>query len=52
MLQYGWPGTITQSIDDAANNRPFFDPGGMTYPLNSFNTDRMATASRSFRRWS
>ena len=39
MLQYAWPGSITQSIDDATNTRPFTDPGGTTYQLNSFNTD-------------
>ena len=39
MLQYAWPGSITQSIDDATSTRPFTDPGGTTYQLNSFNTD-------------
>ena len=39
MLQYAWPGSITQSIDDATNTRPFTDPDGTTYQLNSFNTD-------------
>ena len=39
MLQYAWPGSITQSIDDATNTRQFIDPGGTTYQLNSFSTD-------------
>ncbi len=38
-LQFAWPGSITQSVDDATNSRPFIDPGGKTYQMNSFNTD-------------
>jgi hypothetical protein len=39
VLKYAWPGSITQSIDDATSTRPFTDPGGTIYELNSFNTD-------------
>jgi hypothetical protein len=39
MLQYGWPGSMTQSIDDATNNLSSKDPGGTTYSMTSFNTD-------------
>jgi hypothetical protein len=39
MLQYAWPGSITQSIDDATSNVNFKDPSGASYTMNSFNTD-------------
>jgi hypothetical protein len=38
-LQYGWPGSMTQSIDDATNNLAYKDPSGTTYYMTSFNTD-------------
>lgn len=38
MLQYGWPGSLTQSIDDATTQVFLKDPGGTSYPLSSFNT--------------
>lgn len=38
-LQYAWPGSLTQSIDDATSTVNLTDPGGASYPLNSFNTD-------------
>jgi hypothetical protein len=38
-LQFAWPGSITQSIDDATNLRPYIDPDGKTYQMSSFNTD-------------
>lgn len=39
MLQYAWPGSLTQSIDDATTSVNFNDPSGTTYSMNSFNTD-------------
>jgi hypothetical protein len=39
MLQYAWPGSLTQSIDDATSQLYFVDPNGNSYPLQSFNTD-------------
>jgi hypothetical protein len=39
-LQYGWPGSLTQSIDDATNTVYLADPGGTTYSLSSFDTDQ------------
>ncbi len=36
MLQYGWPGSITQSIDDAISSS-LKDPGGASYGFSSFN---------------
>lgn len=39
MLQYAWPGSLTQSIDDATSQLYFTDPNGTAYPLQSFNTD-------------
>jgi hypothetical protein len=38
MLQYGWPGSLTQSVDDATSQVYLKDPGGTSYPLDSFNT--------------
>jgi hypothetical protein len=38
-LQYGWPGSITQSIDDTVRSLPFKDPGGTVYMIDGFNTD-------------
>jgi Carboxypeptidase regulatory-like domain len=38
MLQYGWPGSLTQSIDDATNSCSFKDPSGASYSMVSFNT--------------
>jgi hypothetical protein len=39
MLQYAWPGSLTQSIDDATTQIYLTDPNGTQYPLQSFNTD-------------
>ena len=39
LLQYAWPGSLTQSIDDATSTVNLKDPGGTPYSLNSFNTD-------------
>ena len=39
ILQYGWPGSMTQSIDDATSSLSYKDPSGATYSMNSFNTD-------------
>ena len=44
MLQYGWPGSMTQSIDDTTSNLAYKDPGGDTYYITSFNTDREGDA--------
>lgn len=42
VLQYGWPGSITQSINDATSSVSLQDPsdpsGNTTYSFNSFNT--------------
>jgi Carboxypeptidase regulatory-like domain len=38
MLQYAWPGSLTQSIDAATSQQTFNDPSNTPYPLNSFNT--------------
>lgn len=38
MLQYAWPGSLTQSVDDATSQLYFTDPNGNSYPLQSFNT--------------
>jgi hypothetical protein len=37
MLQYSWPGSLTQSVDDATTQTMLKDPGGTAYPFNSFN---------------
>ncbi len=39
MVQYAWPGSMTQSIDDATTQLNFIDPDGNSFPLQSFNTD-------------
>ncbi len=39
MLQYAWPGSLTQSIDDATTSASFKDPDGTKYQMNGFNTD-------------
>lgn len=39
MLQYAWPGSMTQSIDDATSQLYYIDPDNNSYPLQSFNTD-------------
>ena len=38
-LQYGWPGSITQSIDDTIQSRQFKSPEGTVYQVEGFNTD-------------
>ncbi len=40
VLEYGWPGSLTQSIDDATNEVYLADPGGTAYSFNSFDTDQ------------
>jgi hypothetical protein len=41
VLQYGWPGSITQSIDDANSNVYFEDPDSKKpYSVMSFDTDQ------------
>lgn len=39
LLQYAWPGSMTQSIDDATTALHYIDPNGDSYSLQSFNTD-------------
>jgi hypothetical protein len=39
MLQYAWPGSVTQTIDEATTSVPWTDPGGATYSESSFNYD-------------
>ena len=39
MLQYGWPGSITQTIDEATNSVPWTAPEGAVYWEQSFNYD-------------
>jgi hypothetical protein len=39
MLQYAWPGSVTQTIDEATTSVPWIDPGGTTYWDTSFNYD-------------
>jgi hypothetical protein len=39
MLQYGWPGSLTQSISDATSSLNFKDPSGASYSMKSFDTD-------------
>jgi Carboxypeptidase regulatory-like domain len=39
MLQYAWPGSVTQTIDAATTSVPWTDPGGATYWETSFNDD-------------
>jgi hypothetical protein len=39
MVQFAWPGSLTQSIDDATSSFSFKDPSGTSYSMNSFNTD-------------
>jgi hypothetical protein len=38
-LQYGWPGSIIQTIDEATNSVPWTAPEGATYSETSFNFD-------------
>jgi len=38
-LQYGWPGSIVQSIDDATGSVYLNDPSGTAYQFHSFDTD-------------
>jgi hypothetical protein len=45
MLEYGWPGCLTQSIDDATTSVPFIDPAGASYTMNSFNTDTIGEST-------
>jgi hypothetical protein len=39
LLQYAWPGSLTQSIDDATSSLNYIDPDNNSYSLQSFNTD-------------
>jgi len=39
VLQYGWPGSVTQSIDEATNSVPWTAPEGKVYYETSFNFD-------------
>jgi hypothetical protein len=45
MLQYAWPGSLTQSIDDATSSVSLKDPSGVSYTFNSFNADRQGDGS-------
>jgi hypothetical protein len=38
-LQYGWPGSITQSVDDTVQSKPFKSPEGTIYQIDGFNSD-------------
>ena len=46
MLQYGWPGSITQTIDEATNSVPWTAPEGATYWETSFNYDDRGNPQR------
>src|ERR1700722_2749741 len=37
MLEYAWPGSLTQSIDDATNSVNLNDPSGTSYSFSSFD---------------
>jgi hypothetical protein len=37
MLQYGWPGSLTQTVDDAINTITLNDPSNKPYQFSSFN---------------
>ncbi|UCD51781.1 MAG: redoxin domain-containing protein, partial [Phycisphaerales bacterium] len=39
VLRYGWPGVITQSVDEAFNGQWRTDPGGEPYLLVGFHAD-------------
>jgi hypothetical protein len=39
LLQYAWPGSMTQSIDDATTALNYIDPDNNSYSMQSFNTD-------------
>ena len=39
VLQYAWPGSVTQTIDEATTSVPWIDPGGTKYWESSFNYD-------------
>jgi hypothetical protein len=38
VLQYGWPGCLTQTIDNAIAGQNMLDPAGKTYNLGGFNS--------------
>ena len=37
ILHYGWPGCITQSLDNAIGGQDMLDPAGKTYNIGGFN---------------
>ncbi|MDR4498972.1 MAG: hypothetical protein MRK02_13800 [Candidatus Scalindua sp.] len=39
LLKYGWPGTLTETIDDAYEGQYHVDPEGFSYFIKSFNLD-------------
>lgn len=39
VLQYGWPGVITQSVDHAFNGESMTDPDGHSFKLDGFSAD-------------
>ena len=42
VLQYGWPGSITQTIDDATSGQQSWkDPGGTKYQIGGFTPDAL-----------
>ncbi len=43
VLQFGWPGSITQTIDAAMNGEPRIDPNGKTYNVGAFTAEALGT---------
>jgi hypothetical protein len=41
VLQYAWPGSITQNIDAATNGENWNDPSGKTYNIGGFTPDAL-----------
>ena len=40
-LQYGWPGSITQTVDAATNGENWIDPYGKTYRIGAFTPEAL-----------
>ena len=38
VLQYGWPGSITQTLDNAISGQAMLDPGQASYTIGGFDT--------------
>ncbi len=45
VLEYGWPGSVTQTVDAATNGENWIDPNGKAYCIGGFTAEALGMAA-------